>query len=63
MDDVSFDVDKGSIFAIMGPSDCGKTTTLRVIVGLEAPDSGRIYIGGKDVTYEKPYKRGAVTVF
>jgi len=63
MDDVSFDVDKGSIFAIIGPSGCGKTTTLRVIAGLEAPDSGRIYIGGKDVTFEKPYERGAVMVF
>lgn len=63
MDNVSFDVDKGSIFAIIGPTGCGKTTTLRVIAGLETPDSGRIYIGGRDVTLEKPYKRDAVMVF
>lgn len=63
MDLVSFEVDRGSIFAIIGPSGCGKTTTLRVIAGLEAPDSGRIYIGGRDVTFEKPYERGAVMVF
>jgi len=63
MDDVSFEVSRGSIFAIIGPSGCGKTTTLRVIAGLEIPDSGRIYIGGRDVTYEKPYERGAVMVF
>jgi ABC-type sugar transport system ATPase subunit len=40
MDNVSFEVSRGSIFAIIGPSECGKTTTLRVIARMETPDSG-----------------------
>lgn len=53
----------GSFFALLGPSGCGKTTTLRLVAGLEEPTSGRILIGGKDVTDVKPYKRPVNTVF
>ncbi|WP_436777722.1 ABC transporter ATP-binding protein [Yinghuangia sp. YIM S09857] len=53
----------GSFFAVLGASGCGKTTTLRMIAGLEEPTSGRILIGGQDVTALPPYKRPVNTVF
>ncbi len=63
VDRVSFSVEKGELFTILGPSGCGKTTTLRLIAGLEIPDSGKIYIGGRDVTWNKPYERNTAMVF
>lgn len=56
-------VRKGEFITLLGPSGCGKTTTLRIIAGLEAPDSGRVLIEGKDVTAEEPNKRPVNTVF
>ncbi len=53
----------GSFFALLGLSGCGKTTTLRLVAGLEEPTAGRILIGGKDVTAVKPHKRPVNTVF
>ena len=63
VDRVSFGVERGELFTILGPSGCGKTTTLRLVAGLEIPDGGRIYIGGKDVTWSKPYERNTAMVF
>jgi ABC-type Fe3+/spermidine/putrescine transport system ATPase subunit len=63
LDSVTLSIDRGEIFAVLGPSGCGKTTLLRIIAGLELPDSGKIIINGVDVTYEKPQKRRAVMVF
>ena len=40
----------GELIALLGPSGCGKTTTLRLLAGLEDADTGRITVGGKDVT-------------
>ncbi|MCK6452398.1 MAG: ABC transporter ATP-binding protein [Alphaproteobacteria bacterium] len=50
LDGVSFHVAPGDFFTLLGPSGCGKTTTLQCIAGLEAPDSGRITMGG-DVVF------------
>ncbi len=47
---VSLDVPAGSLMTLLGPSGCGKTTCLRMVAGFEAPDAGRIEIGGREVT-------------
>ncbi|MEU9129103.1 ABC transporter ATP-binding protein [Kitasatospora sp. NPDC048540] len=56
-------VPQGSFFALLGASGCGKTTTLRMIAGLEEPSSGTVLIGGQDVTALPPYRRPVNTVF
>ncbi|WP_329498396.1 ABC transporter ATP-binding protein [Kitasatospora herbaricolor] len=56
-------VPQGSFFALLGASGCGKTTTLRMIAGLEEPTSGTVVIGGQDVTALPPYRRPVNTVF
>ena len=63
VDDVSLDILNREIFTILGPSGCGKTTTLRIIAGFELPDSGRVFFDERDVTFEKPYRRGTAMVF
>ncbi|MCV7424730.1 ABC transporter ATP-binding protein [Mycobacterium yunnanensis] len=60
---VSFDVEQGELFALLGPSGCGKTTTLRIIGGFVEPTSGRVELGGEDVTRKPPYARPTNTVF
>jgi multiple sugar transport system ATP-binding protein len=60
---VDFTVDHGSFFVILGPSGCGKTTTLRMIAGLELPTSGRILLGGEDVTTLRASARDIAFVF
>ncbi|MGW7550846.1 ABC transporter ATP-binding protein [Streptomyces rimosus] len=56
-------VPAGSFFALLGASGCGKTTTLRMIAGLEEPSTGTVELDGKDVTALPPYKRPVNTVF
>ncbi|SDE13110.1 ABC transporter ATP-binding protein [Streptomyces prasinopilosus] len=56
-------VPEGSFFALLGASGCGKTTTLRMIAGLEEPTSGTVHLGDQDVTALPPYKRPVNTVF
>ncbi len=53
----------GEFIVLLGPSGAGKTTTLRLVAGLEAPDAGRVHIGGRDVTAEPPALRDVTFVF
>mgnify|MGYP000766639753 FL=1 len=62
-DNVSFSVEKGKLVALLGPSGSGKTTILRMIAGLEKPDSGDILIDGKRVNDIPASKRGIGFVF
>ena len=50
VDDVSFQIPQGTLATFLGPSGCGKTTTLRMIAGLEFPNHGQIWMGGRDVS-------------
>ncbi|MFJ8901980.1 ABC transporter ATP-binding protein [Streptomyces sp. NPDC102351] len=56
-------VPEGSFFALLGASGCGKTTTLRMIAGLEEPTAGTVHLGDQDVSALPPYKRPVNTVF
>lgn len=60
---VSFGIEKGSLVALLGPSGSGKTTILRMLAGLEFPDSGDIYINNKRVNHTAPGERGIGFVF
>jgi multiple sugar transport system ATP-binding protein len=63
VNDVSLTVGDSEFMVLLGPSGCGKTTLLRMLAGLEYPDSGRIIIGDRDVTDLPPRKRGIAMVF
>jgi sulfate transport system ATP-binding protein len=63
LDDVSLEVERGSLTALLGPSGSGKSTLLRIISGLEWPDEGEILISGEDATALQPQKRNVGFVF
>jgi spermidine/putrescine transport system ATP-binding protein len=63
VDGISLEIPRGSFFALLGRWGCGKTTTLRMIGGLEEPTEGRILLGDQDVVGLPPYKRDVNTVF
>jgi sulfate/thiosulfate transport system ATP-binding protein len=63
LDDVSLNVRDGSLTALLGPSGGGKSTLLRVIAGLETPDSGKVLIAGSDATFTPPQRRNVGFVF
>ncbi len=63
LDDVSLDVEGGSLTALLGPSGSGKSTLLRIIAGLEWPDAGEVILAGEDATALTPQKRGVGFVF
>ena len=60
---ISLDIYKGEFITILGSSGCGKTTTLRIIAGLETPDSGQVVLCGQDVTHAQPNHRDVNTIF
>jgi putrescine transport system ATP-binding protein len=57
VDDVSIDIAKGEVFALLGSSGCGKTTLLRMLAGFETPTSGSITLDGRDLAGLPPYER------
>lgn len=63
VDSISLSVMGGEFLTLLGPSGCGKTTLLRMIAGFELPDSGRIVLGGRDVSQLPPHQRDITTVF
>ena len=63
VDGVDLEVHEGEFFSMLGPSGSGKTTCLRMIAGFEAPTSGRVLLGGQDVSDLAPYERDVNTVF
>jgi putative spermidine/putrescine transport system ATP-binding protein len=63
LDDVSLRVEEGEFFTLLGPSGSGKTTVLRIVAGLLPADSGRVRIGGEDVTDRPSYERDLAVVF
>ena len=63
VDAISFDVAQGSFAVLLGPSGCGKSTSLRLVAGLERVTSGRILLGGREVTHAPPSERKISMVF
>jgi spermidine/putrescine transport system ATP-binding protein len=63
LEEVSFDIAEGEFMTFLGPSGCGKTTCLRLISGFENPSTGEVFIAGKNVTRDPPYRRSVNQVF
>jgi iron(III) transport system ATP-binding protein len=63
VDSVSFSIESATLVTLLGPSGCGKTTTLRMVAGLEAISSGRVLIGGQDVSKLSAAERDVSMVF
>ena len=63
LEDISFDVKEGEFVSILGASGCGKTTLLKILVGIEKADSGMIFKDDKNITFKKPSERGMGLVF
>ncbi|MEX1351292.1 MAG: ATP-binding cassette domain-containing protein, partial [Desulfobacterales bacterium] len=60
---IDLQIEAGEFFAFLGPSGCGKTTLLRLIAGFESAQTGRVFIGDKEVSYLPPWQRNLGMVF
>jgi len=63
VDNFNLDVEKGEFVSFLGPSGCGKTTTLRMVAGFEIPTTGKITVGGDDITNKAPNQRNVGMIF
>lgn len=63
LDNISLEISKAEFITLLGSSGCGKTTTLRIIAGLEQPDAGSVWLDGREVTGLEPNQRDVNTVF
>lgn len=63
VNNVSLSIPRGELVTLLGPSGCGKTTMLRMIAGFETPTSGKVLLGGKDITNTPPNQRDTALVF
>jgi putative spermidine/putrescine transport system ATP-binding protein len=63
VEDFNLDIEKGEFVSFLGPSGCGKTTTLRMVAGFEIPTSGKIILGGNDITNQAPNQRNVGMIF
>ncbi|MGB7300499.1 MAG: ATP-binding cassette domain-containing protein, partial [Burkholderiaceae bacterium] len=60
---IDLKIEPREFFALLGPSGSGKTTTLRMIAGLDTPDSGTVVVDGVDMTHAPPGERDVAMVF
>jgi putative spermidine/putrescine transport system ATP-binding protein len=63
IEQIDLEIERGEFLSLLGPSGCGKTTTLQMIAGFVTPTSGKIMFDGRDITRERPEKRGMGVVF
>lgn len=61
--DISFEVNEGEHFVVLGPTGCGKTLLLEIIAGFHFPDRGHIFLKNRDITFDPPKKRGIGFVY